>query len=684
MIFNEIKMKNFRQFRNECVFEFSSDINKQITLIIAKNGVGKTTLLQAFRFCFYGESPNYLRLPKADELLNTNARIALKENQSETVSVEVKFTFNGIKYLAKREKNIEKKNGKIRNVGDTTFKLFRNDKLKGYKLIPDEIATETIAKMLPPGISHIFMFDGERMEKKITDSSYKNELSKSVTGLLGLDKLRYARDKIIGEKKQATSLISRIDELITTSKAGEEKILKEFKDLKLKLDENYKNVRSINNRISEFSDKIVELKKDQKIINDQKDLINERDSLEKEIKVFENEKKNLLKQSNDILFTTLYNKYLLLNRNKLNTFLSTAKKTENFYQSLHVDTLNDIKLNNKCICGCNVYQGTPEWEHINNLYQYALPNEYSSYINKIRNEINKGIDYSIGVDELIKVKERLLEIKSEIYKRQNKMSECIDKITEFEKMNNIEQIQNQIESKSKILGGYESKKNELLKEQTNLESSYKKTEKLVNEINSNEKYNERVREAVSDLSLVKNLIDDEYQKQESLVKELLSKYLKSYVKILLDESYETIIEDDYSIRIFNNDMKNEVTEKLSTGESVVVSLSFVNSLLQTAKEINSYNSSLELKYGVVMDAALSNVDELRIRNLCSNMFNSLDQLIFLSFKRQLRDELFNGISEKIGCAYIMSKKKSGDVMIEKVSLNELKEIIHTVEAGDEI
>ena len=48
-------MQNFRQFINEKI-DFSTDPERNVTLIIGENGTGKTTFAQAFFWCLYGET----------------------------------------------------------------------------------------------------------------------------------------------------------------------------------------------------------------------------------------------------------------------------------------------------------------------------------------------------------------------------------------------------------------------------------------------------------------------------------------------------------------------------------------------------------------------------------------------------------------------------------------------------
>ena len=53
MIIKSITLKNFRQYQDAKI-EFSTDPEKNITIIMGDNGTGKTTLAQAFQWALYG------------------------------------------------------------------------------------------------------------------------------------------------------------------------------------------------------------------------------------------------------------------------------------------------------------------------------------------------------------------------------------------------------------------------------------------------------------------------------------------------------------------------------------------------------------------------------------------------------------------------------------------------------
>lgn len=55
MILQKLEMNNFRQYIGEQTVEFSTDPEKNVTVLIGVNTSGKTTIVRAFEWCLYGK-----------------------------------------------------------------------------------------------------------------------------------------------------------------------------------------------------------------------------------------------------------------------------------------------------------------------------------------------------------------------------------------------------------------------------------------------------------------------------------------------------------------------------------------------------------------------------------------------------------------------------------------------------
>src|SRR5258708_19420748 len=96
MKLQRIKLTNFRQFYGVQTLEIAGNADKNVTLVHAENGVGKTTLLNSILWCFYGEVTK--KFEKAEQIINFQA---VSEGVN-TAAVEVFFEHEGFDYLTQR------------------------------------------------------------------------------------------------------------------------------------------------------------------------------------------------------------------------------------------------------------------------------------------------------------------------------------------------------------------------------------------------------------------------------------------------------------------------------------------------------------------------------------------------------------------------------------------------------
>lgn len=110
MLIKSLKMENFRQFKGTTAVTFSCDPDKNVTIILGDNTFGKTTLLQAFNWCFY-ETVMFDNNP--DFLLNLEVANGMNNGDSATVSVEICVIHNGVEYMITRSQQYMCSNKKV-------------------------------------------------------------------------------------------------------------------------------------------------------------------------------------------------------------------------------------------------------------------------------------------------------------------------------------------------------------------------------------------------------------------------------------------------------------------------------------------------------------------------------------------------------------------------------------------
>lgn len=143
----EIRLEDFRQFSGSQKITVSHDDDKNVTLIHAENGFGKTTLLNALLWCFYEVTTG--KFEGKDRLVNFEAIRSGKK----TAFVEVQFEHEGDVFLARREAHDGSRRAPL-----TVFSITHGN----HEELPNP--DTLINSVIPRSMAPYFFFDGEQAE----------------------------------------------------------------------------------------------------------------------------------------------------------------------------------------------------------------------------------------------------------------------------------------------------------------------------------------------------------------------------------------------------------------------------------------------------------------------------------------------------------------------------------------
>ena len=190
MIFNALELRNYGLFRHARLdlrpTQGLDGALRNIVLFGGKNGSGKTTILEAVRLCLYGQRSRGLRVRKKDyeRFLRAKIHRACKGMPSPTVA-SVALEFDHIHVSERRRFKVERKwQDTGRSVNEHLS--FTCDGQHDLEL-DQKHWEEFLAELVPPGLSQLFFFDGEKIQALADDESGDFELVGSMKALLGLD-----------------------------------------------------------------------------------------------------------------------------------------------------------------------------------------------------------------------------------------------------------------------------------------------------------------------------------------------------------------------------------------------------------------------------------------------------------------------------------------------------------------
>lgn len=625
MLLKSITLKNFRQFLDEHI-DFSTDKERNVTMIIGENGTGKTTFAQAFFWCLYNQTSFTDK-----NLINRTVSEKMLPDQQETVKVVLELTHGSAEYEIIRTQEY-KKNYNNKVIGANTVLNIAVKSADGNTryLKPLECETE-IKKILPNELSSYFFFDGERIEKmskEIAAGRKSNSFANAVTGLTGLNGILAALDHLSPTKK-ASSVIGKFEDAYVSDSSGK------MSQLTKAIDSLQTELEKIELRLSEIDDELdsAETSKSNfeleiKQYADGEKLQNERDQLNKNILAAKNTRSQFIKSMCSTFNSEMTSFFSMSLVKRALEIISRSDIDGKDIPEMHTKTIEFLLNRGTCICGTQLMEGSMLYKNLVDLIDFLPPQSIGTVVGSFKKDTR--IQYSKGITLFNKIGEQLSTI--------SQQNDTIDGFTEqlalisekLEGDNVREQVRSinaQIKACSEIIIARKDEQKKLLNRQGAAEKEKSLKETSRSELSLMDKNNQHI-EKCKELALrIYDDLSSEYKFKEKQIRDRLENYINEIFKTIYDGGLTLSIDEKYNISVYVNDFEGGV--ETSTAQSISVIFAFISAIIKMAKE-NRYESGDESyaePYPLVMDAPLSAFDKRRIKAICDALPETAEQVI---------------------------------------------------------
>ncbi len=586
MRFKSIEIKNYRPYINvkfKFPIRYNNTNSSDLHVILAENGVGKTSILNAITWCLYGKEyyiGHEATLPMLNlQVLNDAKRQNIK---TEIISVKINAENNGKDYIFEREVPFKIDSEFLQK---DTFKVFYSKPSGEVECCTDDEAKDYVQKYMPEEIRQYFYFDNEQLHNyffgaQSEGDKIKNSI-KNISQVNIISRISERLDVILKEmQREAGNFVPKIQEI--NDQIDSLKILiNEKEDLIKELE---KSILYSDEKIQEYNDKI----NGYEYLNE---LDTRRDNL-----------KNKLKDLNQ--------KAIDLNE-KAFTFAREMKIAFSFYQACKL-TLNIIKEKEKN------NELPPNIDK--DLLIKALKNNKCSICQKELNDADRNIinlllekiTISSDASNLLMQTKGTLELyikKVESYKSQRDALINTLKQNDSEKNTTSQELQ-QLENKLSSLPNPEEirfaiadrVKQEALRDENlkkigayreDLNLKYKNYEKLQTDLDSALKEQEDLTQLTRQIKLAKDTQKVTIDVEEAIMKEIKEKIehraTEIYKELLWKENtYDKIqLDNNYKLGLFHSEGYS-CLGSCSAAEKALLALSFTLAL----QEISGYNNLL--------------------------------------------------------------------------------------------
>lgn len=660
MLIKSLKMQNFRQFKGNTAVDFSCDPNQNVTIILGDNTFGKTTLLQAFNWCFY-EIVMFDNNP--DFLLNLEVANDMTNGDTETVSVEICVIHNSVEYVISRSQQYVCANNKVSGAKKSQVKVSYKQPDGQTESVRALEVQNVIENILPKDLSTYFFFDTER----VRSISTRKDVSDAVKGLLGLSIIDSAI-KHIGTKGNKKTVLGKLYgamdtdgdkrardalDMIQSSEAKREAIkdqletcasqIKQYEARKGQLDDILRD----NQTTSTLQKKKEDL---------ERRISTERSSLESTTGLFF---KEFSKGSLQMFAQPLLG--------RASDFLAATKIDDKGIRDLTAPTILELIKRGRCICGAEICEGNDAYRHLMEELNYVPP---ESIGNTVRHYREKLSSFSKNADHIY---DSLTSRYQEIYRSKARIQEWEDELADISIQirgkENMKQYETELLDVKKRLRELSDKKERLIRDDATLKNDIERYKKVYDSLVAVSDKNKETMLFIQYAEEILDWLSSTYKEKEAFIREALETKVNHIFEQMYHGHRRVSIDQRYQVTLLTTIEDKEVAAGESEGSNRVKSFAFIAGLVALAKEKliatageEGFNLSSE-PYPLVMDAPFSNADETHTANISKVLPEIAEQVIMFVMQKDWR-YAEPVMASRVGKQYTLKKHSETYTVLE--------------------
>lgn len=643
MILQSLSVTNFRQFWGDNHrIEFARG-ERGITIIRGENGAGKTALLNALKWVFYGETDFD---SKSDHLLSEAAREQAKTGHVIPVSVSVEFENLNRKYTIERRISFGKKEDGSVLSGAIELCMSIQDEYGAFR--SSDNPTVEMQRILPKKLHPYFFFHGEKMEA-LAKSGERDGMRNAIKAVMGLESIergirhlkilhKQYRNEVAEHSSEA--LISVEREMVSAESQREE-IEKNIEQISSNIAGNNSELNDIKRQLKEIAPvREYQLKRERAVV----DINNAKSSLED---VRSARKKYL----NDYGFTA-FSKRLVEGTKSI---LEDSREKGLLPPNIRSQFIEDLICNETCICGRPLKLHSPEVEHIR---QYktgkgegeieSISTEVSGAIKRLsyirENEMKQKLgDFGKEMDILLQKIRENTAIRDEMTAKIGDANH--DDIDRIEARRVV--VENSMGEANRELGA----KEEILKA---IDANIDSLNRLFDELKEKEHHGSVTSRKVDLVGETIKTLEAFTESATQKVRRELDEIVRDTFTKIIKKNYWATVDEEYSLRIWKKvgDKDQEVVDK-STGEAQVASLAFIGSIVNLAKKKERAEFFHGGAFPIVMDSPFGQLDEEYRQRIALAIPDLASQVIIMVSPTQWKNEVEHAVAGKVGKHYLL-------------------------------
>lgn len=651
MLIKTLKMENFRQFRGKTKVDFSLDPEKNVTIILGDNTFGKTTLLQAFNWCFYGKV-NFDQRP--DFLLNYEVSEEMRNGDQQKVEVKITVLHDGIEYIITRSQRYNCNGGNVRGEAVPTIKVSYKQPDGQTESVKSAQIDNVINNILPEDLSTYFFFDTER----VSSISTRKDVADAVKGLLGLSIMDGAI-KHLGDRTKKTTVIGKLyGSMDLDGDAKAQEALNRIQTAEAKRTAIAEQIEDCTSQINQYDNRKEQL---DAILRDNQTtttLQKKKEDLERRIAT----EKRALSDSTIAYFREFGASSLPFFTQPLlataSAFLKEVKVDDKGIRDLTKPTIMELIKRGRCICGQEIREGNDAYQHLMAELSFVPPESIGNTVRHYREKLKSfSRPAERTYDSLDQRYKEILRSKNRIQEWEDELSGISDQIKGKENMRQYESELTDIRSRLRDL---HAKKDRLNREDGVQKGDIERYKKIYDSLTAVSGKNREAMELIDYAEQIRDWLSTTYKERELTIREDLEQKVNEIFEQMYHGHRRVSIDARYHVELLTTIAEKEIAAGESEGSNRVKNFAFIAGLVALAKgkivtdsSENGINLSSE-PYPLVMDAPFSNADETHTANISKVLPQIAEQVIMFVMQKDW-NYAEPVMSDRVGQRYHLNK-----------------------------
>jgi len=643
---------NFRQYEGESRIRFSTDPSKPVTVFHGANGGGKTTLLNAFTWCLCGTfTPNF---SNPGRVISDGA--TEKATPGETISchVEVEFEHHRNRYAARRSCVTTKTtHGSAASTPDSVLSLVRTNSAGESQII--DSPRRLLEQIIPASLISFFFFDGERIEAlSRPDKAQQKEVAIATRSMMGVEVITRAISHLRGGRGRRGVKRTLEDELEKDASVQVKELLTKKHELEAQREEAESHADTVESEARASRQEVQSIDAQLRELGPAAELQKTRDHIVQAL----SEKR----AHQDLNHTELCR--IVAEKGHLAPLGSAAHKVvgqiERLKLSGHLPSgikrhfVDGLINEGKCICHRLLeeqdgsLQALREWRDRAGLADIesralGLAGQFQDLDRRLT-EFRGDLENSLNTRRIIAVElDRLEEQQNDVSKKLRKLPQY--DVASLEMRRASYDAKNRELEKQVAVARHEAK--QLFEKISDIEKRLKKEEERESLAISAQRRLDICQSTLTALEKLQKIVEDD-------VRDQLQQRIQDVFGLLAFKGYRPRLSEDYSLGLYRTggDMSPVA---MSAGESQILSLSFITSIIDMLRERNSDEVlGSRSPYPMVMDSPFGTLDPVHRMQVAEGLPKLAPQIILMVSETQWDGDVQEQMSPAVGGEYVIT------------------------------